>query len=86
MGQTDRDVGGERDTVTPQTAGKKKKKQNFLDSWKLDPMQSRTGEPDLALDDSRLVPAPGWARAMMHTDSGYLVHEGEHVDHLAHDH
>ena len=63
MGQTDRDVGGERDTVTPQTAGKKKKKQNILDSWKLDPMQSRTGEPDLALDDSRLVPAPGWARA-----------------------
>jgi len=31
--------------------------------WKLDPMQSRSGEPDLALDDPRMVRAPGWARA-----------------------
>ena len=31
-------------------------------------MQSRSGEPDLELDDSRMVRAPGWARAnALHT-------------------
>ena len=55
---------GEGGAESPVTGGKwARDRERWKTEWKLDPMESRSGEPDLGLDDARMVRAPGWARA-----------------------